>query len=169
MGTSGARTADWRAVEQSSQEARRSLDELYSITYEELRRAATSMRRGSAVSLSPSTLVNEAWLKLARSPGVAWTSALHFKHLAVRAMRQILVEAARRKHTRKRGRDVAFVTLDELARIEPRHARMIEYRYFGGFDVPETAELLRISPSAVDRDWRLARAWLAVAVQRARQ
>ena len=146
------------------------------------------MRRRSAASLSPTTLVNEAWLKLARSPGVTWTSHLHFKHLAARAMRQILVEAARRKHARKRGRDVAFVAfddaamvrstpadvlaldaaLDELARIEPRQAQMIEYRYFGGFGVAETAELLRISPSVVDRDWRLARAWLAVTMQRAR-
>jgi hypothetical protein len=94
---------------------RRALDQLYSATYEELRRLASSVRRGSpGISLSPTTLVNEAWSKLAASPGFVSTSRLHFKRIAARAMRQVLVEAARRKSADKRGgREAVFVTLDE--------------------------------------------------------
>src|SRR3979409_2038253 len=91
-------------------EVRRSLDRLYSAAYEELRRLASSVRRSfPAVTLSPTTLVNEAWEKLARSPIVGATSRLHFKRIAARAMRQVLVDAARRRNAWKRGgRDVAF-------------------------------------------------------------
>jgi RNA polymerase sigma factor (TIGR02999 family) len=171
-----------------SSEERRALDLLYSTTYEELRRLASRVRRGSpGLSLSATTLVNEAWAKLAGSPGVASTSRLHFKRIAARAMRQVLVEAARRKHAHKRGgRDVAFVTLDEsihgsevpgsssadevlaldaaleeLARLQPRQACMVEVRFFGGLDVVETAELLQVSEATVLRDWRAVKAWLA--------
>lgn len=163
---------------------RRALDQLYSATYEELRRLASSVRRGSpGISLSPTTLVNEAWSKLAASPGFVSTSRLHFKRIAARAMRQVLVEAARRKSADKRGgREAVFVTLDEavaaaestpgeflaldaaleeLARLEPRQARMVELRFFGGLDVVETAEILQVSEATVVRDWRLVKAWLA--------
>jgi len=168
---------------------RRALDLLYSATYEELLRLAASVRRGSpGLSLSPTTLVDEAWAKLASSPGVAGLSRLHFKRIAARAMRQVLVETARRKYAKKRGgRDVAFVTLDEsivgggstpdevlaldaaldeLARVEPRQAQMVEYRFFGGLDVGETAVLLQVSEATVIRDWRAVRAWLATTLRR---
>lgn len=178
-----------------SAEERRALDLLYSTTYEELRRLASRVRRGSrGLSLSATTLVNEAWAKLAGSPGVASTSRLHFKRIAARAMRQVLVDAARRKRAHKRGgRDVAFVTLDEsihgsevpgsstadevlaldaaleeLARLQPRHACMVEYRFFGGLDVVETAELLQVSEATVLRDWRAVKAWLASTLREAR-
>jgi RNA polymerase sigma factor (TIGR02999 family) len=163
---------------------RRALDLLYSVTYEELRRLAANVRRGSLrLSLIPTTLVNEAWAKLAGSPGVAATSRIHFKRIAARAMREVLVDAARKKYARKRGgRDVVFVTLDdasmtvgstpgellaldaaleELARRSPRQARMVEYRFFGGLDVAETATLLEVSEATVLRDWRVVKAWLA--------
>jgi RNA polymerase sigma factor (TIGR02999 family) len=80
------------------------LDHLFSAAYEELRRLAHSVRRSDPnATLSPTALVNEAWLKLADSPSLASTSRLHFKRIAARAMRQVLIEAARRRQARKRG------------------------------------------------------------------
>jgi len=162
---------------------RRALDELFSVTYEELRRLAASVRRDDpSATLSPTALVNEAWLKLAGTPQVASTSRLHFKRIAARAMRQVLVEAARRRHAEKRGGGQLAVTLDEaldvgstsgddllaldealetLNRLEPRQAWMVESRFFGGLDVTETAQMLGVSEATVLRDWRAAKAWLA--------
>ena len=161
----------------------RALDELFSITYEELRRLAAAVRRNDPnATLSPTALVNEAWLKLASSPEFAATSAAHFKRIAARAMRQVLVEAARRRTARKRGGGAPMVTFDEdtfppeagseqvlaldtaleaLARLEPRQALIVESRFFGGLDVRETCEILGISEATVLRDWRAARAFLA--------
>jgi RNA polymerase sigma factor (TIGR02999 family) len=174
------------AAEQTVQSPieRQALDHLFSATYEELRRLASSVRRGDpSATLSPTALVNEAWLKLAKSPEVGATSRLHFKRIAARAMRQILVEAARRRTAGKRGggEDItvafedAFQTklssgaellalntaLDSLAQMNLRQAVMVESRFFGGLDIPETAALLKISEATVLRDWRAAKAWLA--------
>jgi RNA polymerase sigma factor (TIGR02999 family) len=161
---------------------RRALDDLFSAAYEELRRLAASVRRNDpAATLSPTALVNEAWLKLADSPAVADTSPLHFKRIAARAMRQVLVEAARRRTADKRGGGAAVVTFDDaigsvttaddvlgldaaleaLAKLEPRQALMVESRFFGGLDVAETAQLLDVSEATVLRDWRAAKAWLS--------
>src|SRR5579862_8480117 len=95
--------------------ARQDLDHLFSETYEELRRLASSVRRGDpSATLNPTALVNEAWIKLSHSPDIAASSRLHFKRIAARAMRQVLVEAARRRHARKRGGpDGVMVTFDE--------------------------------------------------------
>lgn len=164
------------------------LDRLFSAAYEELRRLAATVGRGDASeTLNPTALVNEAYLKLARSEDVQPASRLHFKRIAARAMRQVLVEAARRRNALKRGGDYVFVTLDEgrdgaamrsdevlaldaaleeLARMHPRQAEMVEVRFFGGFDVGETAALLAVSESTVLRDWRAARAWLALELRR---
>src|SRR5277367_4564540 len=121
---------------------REALDQLFSLTYEELRRLASSVKRGDpSVTLSPTALVNEAWLKLSKSPGFASASRLHFKRIAARAMRQLLIEAARRRNANKRGGggdvtvsfDDSFdekpasgkgllaldTALDELARMNP--------------------------------------------------
>jgi len=169
---------------------RQALDHLFSVTYEELRRLASSVRRGDpSATLSPTALVNEAWLKLAGSPQVAATSRLHFKRIAARAMRQLLVEAARRRNADKRnGGAEVTVTFDEsvrreptgsrdllalndaleqLARMNPRQAVMVESRFFGGLDIPEAASLLNISEATVQRDWRAAKAWLAHELRRA--
>jgi len=178
-GDSGAIPVSSRA------EARQALDNLFSLTYEELRRLAYSVRRGDpSVTLSPTALVNEAWLKLANSPGVASAPRLHFKRIAARAMRQLLVEAARRRHSHKRGGadDISVITFDEsimqsancgkellalesalqeLARVQPRQAMMVECRFFGGLDIAETAALLEVSEATILRDWRAAKAWLA--------
>jgi RNA polymerase sigma factor (TIGR02999 family) len=162
---------------------RRALDLLFSATYEELRRLASCVRRSDpGATLSPTTLVNEAWLKLASSPPLAVTSRLHFKRIAARAMRQVLVEAARRHSAEKRGGGMAVVTfddslasttshadeflaldaaLDELRLLHPRQAMIVESRFFGGLDIDETAQLLEVSEATIVRDWRAARAWLA--------
>lgn len=163
---------------------RQVLDHLFSATYEELRRLASTVRRGDpCATLNPTALVNEAWIKLASSPRFPTTSRLHFKRIAARAMRQLLIEAARRRHARKRGGGaevtVAFdaaekqsaatekdllaldSALEELGRINPRQAMMVESRFFGGLDVAETATLLDVSEATVLRDWRAAKAWLA--------
>ena len=169
---------------------RRALDDLFSAAYEELRRLAATLRRNDpAATLSPTALVNEAWLKLADSPAVARTSPLHFKRIAARAMRQVLVESARRRKADKRGGGAAVVTFDDamsgvssvttakdvlgldaaleaLALIEPRQALMVESRFFGGLDVTETAELLGVSEATVLRDWRAAKAWLSRELRR---
>jgi RNA polymerase sigma factor (TIGR02999 family) len=172
-------------------DARRALDQLFSDTYEELRRLAATVRRDDpAATLSPTALVNEAWLKLASSPPAVTTSRLHFKRIAARAMRQVLIEAARRRHAEKRGGSaLAVVTFDDslgettttseellsldsaledLARVNPRQAVMVESRFFGGFEVSEIAEFLQISEATVLRDWRAARAWLAFELRHAR-
>lgn len=166
------------------------LDQLFTVAYEELRRLAAMVRRGDpSATLSPTALVNEAWLKLAASPALAPTSRLHFKRIAARAMRQILVEAARRRNAAKRGGGaIALVTFDDdfdapvdsaegilaldaalelLAQLEPRQAAMVESRFFAGLDIPETAAVLGVSEATVLRDWRAARAWLAAELQRA--
>jgi RNA polymerase sigma factor (TIGR02999 family) len=169
---------------------RRALDELFSLTYEELRRLASSVRRGDpSATLTPTVLVNEAWIKMANSPEVGATSRLHFKRIAARAMRQLLIEAARRRGASKRGgeEDVAIITydesmlpatttgrelmaldaaLEELARIEPRQAMMVECRFFGGLDIAETATLLGVSEATILRDWRAAKAWLTQALKK---
>ena len=168
--------------------AQQAIDEAFSLVYEELRRLATAVRRDDPrATLSPTTLVNEAGLKLAASPPAHFTSRVHFKRIAARAMRQVLIEAARRRHAAKRGGTGATVTFDEalgeaaswgddllgldealqdLARLSPRQAQMVEYRFFGGLDVPETAAMLGVSEATVLRDWRAAKAWLAVALRR---
>jgi RNA polymerase sigma factor (TIGR02999 family) len=172
-------------------EERRALDQLFSVTYEELRRLASSVRRSHpGATISPTTMVNEAWVKLAKSPRFASTSRLHFKRIAARAMRQVLVEAARRRNASKRGgdEDVTVITFDEsqghaascgqellaldtaleeLARIQPRQAMMVESRFFGGLDITETAALLEVSEATILRDWRAAKAWLAHELRRA--
>jgi RNA polymerase sigma factor (TIGR02999 family) len=164
-------------------EERRELDYLFSLTYEELRRLASTVRRGEAsVTLNTTALVNEAWLKLARSPRFASTSVLHFKRIAARAMRQLLVEGARRRKTDKRGKGAVSISLDdaagsvasdheellaldgalnELAQLNPRQAMMVEARFFGGLDMAETADLIGVSEATLLRDWRAAKAWLA--------
>ena len=162
----------------------RTIDELFTATYDELRRLAAVVRRDEpSVTLSPTALVNEAWLKLRGSTELAGMSRVHFKRIAARAMRQVLIEAARRRRAEKRGGGGMLVSFDEsvhqsaanaddilaldealqdLARLEPRQATLVESRFFGGLDVAETAELLEISPATVLRDWRAAKAWLAI-------
>ena len=171
-------------------DGRDSFDEQFSLVYEELRRLAANVLRSEQNGrVTPTTLVHEAWLKLAHSPEVAETSPLHFRRIAARAMRQVLVEAARSRNALRRGRGDAMVTYDELvpgmsaladpkdilaldsalnslSRISARQATLVEGRFFGGLEVSELAVLLKVSEATVAREWRSARAWLAVEIRR---
>jgi len=168
----------------SRSEEKRALDDIFSLVYEELRRLASFVRKNEvSATLNSTALVHEAWLKLKDSPHLASTSVPHFKAIAAKAMRQVLVDEARRRNARKRGGvgEAVRVTLgdsvdeitscdeelialhealDELKRLNPRQAEMVENRFFAGLNVAETAGLLGVSESAVERDWRAARAWL---------
>lgn len=164
-------------------QGREAFDRLFEVTYQELKRLASSVRRHEPnVTLTPTALVNEAWLKLAGNPALASLPPLHFKRIAARAMRQVLVEAARRRSATKRGGpDHALVTFDEevagpvdsaeqvldldqaldrLAALSDRQAAVVEARFFGGLETTEIAELLAVSEATVLRDWRAAKAWL---------
>lgn len=160
------------------------LDQIFQLAYEELRRLASAVkRRDQSATLTPTALVHEAWVKLASSPAVGASSELHFKRIAARAMRQLLVEAARRRKAEKRGggnvhlqvacdeaRDVTTAgaaevialheALNDLAAMDERQAQMVELRFFAGFDIASTAAILRVSEETVHRDWRAAKAWL---------
>ncbi len=161
------------------------LDEIYSLAYEELRRLAGAVLRSDrAATVTPTTLVNEAWIKLARSPEIAHTSSLHFRRIAGRAMRQVLVDAAGRRHGQIHGGGVQRVNFDDsfdapapardlqdllaldealcaLSKISPRQAQMVEGRFFGGLNSAELAETLECLEATIMRAWRAARAWLA--------
>src|SRR5260370_36180890 len=117
MGPSNSRPAARRELDIDGMPAahRQALDQLFSVTYEELRRLASTVRRGDpSATLSPTALVHEAWLKLAGSPRVTAMSRLPFQQIAARALRQLLVEAARRREAAKRGACPALLgTFDE--------------------------------------------------------
>lgn len=158
------------------------VDELYSLAYEELKRLASVVRyREQLVSMNTTGLVHEAWLKLSTATTLTFESDAHFRHVVVRAMRQVLVDSARRRHAFKR--DGIHVDVDasipssppmedrileidaaltRLSALNPRQAEMVEARFFGGLDVAETARMLGVSEATVHRDWRLARAWLSL-------
>lgn len=169
---------------------RPSLDHLFSSTYEELRRLAHTVRAGkTADSLSTTELVNESYLKLVRSLRIEPESRLHFKRIAARAMRQVLIEAARRRSAGKRGGGQVMVTVDEglegatvspeelialdlalkdLAQLNARQATIVECRFFGGLELAEIAMLLDVSEATIQRDWRVAKAWLGRELRRGR-
>ena len=158
------------------------LENLTPIVYEELRRLARYYmgRERSGHSLQATALVNEAYLKLVDCKRMRWENRAHFFAVSAQLMRRILVDHARR-HNQKRGagvqhveledsaivgakRDEDLVALDEamhaLAQIDPRKAQVVELRFFGGLSVEESAEVLKVSPITVMRDWSTARAWL---------
>jgi RNA polymerase sigma factor (TIGR02999 family) len=165
----------------------RIFDAFYTQVYEELRIIAKSLkRRDPSATISSRALVDEAWLKLRKSPELAELAEDHFKAIAARAMRQVLVEAARRRHTQGRIHERSYITLsgiaarqvttsrdvlalnealNQLAELNPRQATMVEFRFFIGMDVAETATAMGVSKSVIERDWRAARAWLEVTVR----
>jgi RNA polymerase sigma factor (TIGR02999 family) len=152
--------------------------------YTELHRIAGGyVRRERAQSVQATDLVHEAYLRLARDASPRWQNRTHFIAIAAIAMRRLLVERARARHAAKRGGDNVAVTLDdtlladagttplidlialdraltELAAFDPDQAKIVEFRYFGGLSVEETAEALDVSPATVKRHWTVARAWL---------
>jgi RNA polymerase sigma factor (TIGR02999 family) len=160
--------------------------QLIQLVYDELRRLARHHRRhlGGGDTLQTTALVHEAYLRLVKIDDFGWRDRAHFFALAAQLMRRILIDAARASAAAKRGgpdagivhpdldalpapqsdRGSELIALDEklieLARLDPRRARVIELRVFGGLSHEETAEILGISPQSVMRDWRLAKAWL---------
>lgn len=168
-------------------ERRGALDALFASQYRELRRIAANLKRDDpGVTLSPTALVNEAWLRLSASPELGALPASHFKAIAARAMRRVLIDGARRRKAQKRAGGSVVIALDDavepqvirdddmlaldaalkdLARLEPRQAQLVESRYFGGLTVAELAGLLEISETTVERDWRAAKAWLKTQLQ----
>ena len=160
----------------------RPIDELFSLAYTELRRLAARIRRDDhRATMTPTALVNEAWVKLASGGTVVPACALHFKRLAARAMRQVLVDSARRRRAAKRGGALVDMTIsddrlglviplddliavdDALTRLganDERLARVVELRFFAGLTEDEIAEALGVTSRTVQRDWAKARAWL---------
>jgi RNA polymerase sigma factor (TIGR02999 family) len=160
------------------------LQALTPIVYEELYRLARHyMRRErSGHSLQATALVNEAYMRLTNYQRMQWQDRAHFFAVSAQVMRRILVDHARR-HNVKRGRGVRHVALDDvvvvvpveeadtdlvaldealagLAQVDPRKARIVEMRFFGGLTVEEIGEVLKVSAGTIKRDWRAAKAWL---------
>jgi RNA polymerase sigma-70 factor (ECF subfamily) len=153
------------------------------LIYGDLRRRAAYLLRNERQghTLQPTALVNEAFLKLEGQAKLRWQNRTHFFAVAARAMRQILIDYARRHCRDKRGGSMICLSLDEslavapevsadlllldqaldrLLAVDPRKAKVVELRFFGGLKNQETAEVLQISPNTVMRDWNLAKAWL---------
>jgi len=161
----------------------KALDQLVPVVYKELRRLAHYHleREADGHTLQSTALVHEVYLRLCAQDEPQWENRAHFFAVAARMMRRILVDQARRRLAGKRGGKAPRVNLDEvpdlsssranglvaldegmnaLAKIDSRKVQVIELRFFGGLSVEEIAEVLKVSPHTVRRDWRLARAWL---------
>lgn len=152
---------------------------VFELTYDELRRIAGAYlrREGRQGSLQVTGLVHEAFLRLVDTKA-AWADRRHFYGVAAQAMRRVLVDHARRRIAAKRPQGQLAISLDEapeaeaisaigldealvaLERLDPRQARIVELRYFGGFSVEETARVLAVSPATVKRECATARAWI---------
>ncbi|MFN7948883.1 MAG: sigma-70 family RNA polymerase sigma factor [Blastocatellia bacterium] len=159
------------------------VNRLMPLVYDELHRLAASYlrRERQGHSLQPTALVHEAYLRLIDQQSVTWQNRAQFFGLAAAIMRNILVDHVRRRRAARRGgnevtltishadrlgarSDIGLLALDDalndLAAIRPRHARIVELKFFGGLTIDETAEVLGISHATVERDWTFARAWL---------
>jgi RNA polymerase sigma factor (TIGR02999 family) len=160
------------------------LDKLMPLVYEELHRLAhryMARERAGHNTLQTTALVNEAYLRLIDADQVRWQDRAHFFAIAAKLMRRILVDFARTRGYQKRGGKAHKVTLDEglivspepdrnliklddaliaLAEFDPRKVRVVELRYFGGLSVEETAEVMKLAPITVIRDWNMAKLWL---------
>jgi RNA polymerase sigma factor (TIGR02999 family) len=178
----------WSAGDQSA------LDRLVPKVYDELRRTAhRQLKKEQSVTLQTTELVNETYLRLVDVKNVGWQDRAHFFAVASQMMRRLLVDAARKRASLKRGghdllasnsaipnfdqipdlssdRDRELLAIDAalevLATIDARKVRVIELRFFGGLTVEKVAEVLRISPQSVMRDWKLAKAWIRLRTER---
>jgi RNA polymerase sigma-70 factor, ECF subfamily len=172
---------DWSNGDQAA------LDKVMPVVYQELHRMAHHYMRKERVgqTLQTTALVNEAYLRLADYKKMRWQSRAHFFAVAAQVMRRILVEKARSKKFAKRGGGAHQISLDETAIVsagrsaeviavdealtdleswDPRKGRIVELRFFGGLSIEETAEVLKVSPTTVQREWRSAKAWLHRAI-----
>jgi len=182
----------WRSGDQQA------LERLTPLVYDHLRKLGRQYLRKerAGARVDATSLVHEAYVRLVDARHVDWQDRAHFFAVSSTIMRRILVDAARARASAKRGGHLQRVeettaltldslpaagtdraaeicalddALDALARQEPRRAKVIELRYFGGLSVEETAEALAVSPQTVLRDWKLARAWLAVELRNSRR
>ena len=161
----------------------RALEKLTPQVYRELHRAAKRCmeRERDGHTLQTTALINELYLRLSDLKPIDWQNRAHFFALCARQMRRILTDQARSRQSHKRGGGAQLVSLDvdlvatpeasgnlvamddalhRLAKVDERKSQVIEMRFFGGLSVDETAEVLRVSPETVMRDWKLAKAWL---------
>ena len=168
---------DWGHGDQAA------LDKLMPLVYDELRRLANNYLRREAAghTLQPTALVNEAYLKLVGQK-TNWQNRAHFFAISAKLMRRILVDHARQRQAAKRGgsqqQRISITSaetimkqpaidllalneaLDELTTMDTQQGRIVELKFFGGLSIEETAEVLGISHATVERDWKMARAWL---------
>ena len=174
----------WRQGEKEA------FDKLIPVVYEELRHLAHSYMRGERKdhTLQTTALVNEAYLRLLDCSRVNWQNRAHFLSISAQLMRRILVDYARSQRSLKRGGAAERISLEEfriassgfnpdlieidealqsLAVIDARKCQVVELRFFGGLSAEETAEVLRVSPDTVLRDWKLAKTWLARELKKA--
>jgi len=169
---------DWSKGDQAA------LDKLMPLVYSELRRLASNYlrRERPGHTLQPTALVNEAYLKLVDQRNAKWQNRAQFFGIAAQLMRRILVDHARQHQAVKRGGsdqqrlsitsaevlikqpelDLLALNeaLDELGRLDPQQSRIVELKFFGGLSIEEIAEVLGIGHATVERDWKMARAWL---------
>lgn len=169
---------DWSKGDQAA------LEKLMPLVYSELRRLASNyLRRERAEhTLQPTALVNEAYLKLVDQRNARWQNRAHFFGISAQLMRRILVDHARQHQAAKRGGSVqqrVSITnvdnlakqdevdllalneaLDELSRMDPQQGKIVEMKFFGGLSIEEIAEVVGIGHATVERDWKMARAWL---------
>ena len=174
---------DWGKGDQAA------LEKLMPLVYSELRRLATNYlrRERAGHTLQPTALVNEAYLKLVDQRNAKWQNRAQFFGISAQLMRRILVDHARQHQAAKRGGskqqrlsitsaervvqqpeiDLLALNeaLDELTKMDPQQGRIVELKFFGGLSIEETAEVLGISHATVERDWKMARAWLRLRLE----
>jgi RNA polymerase sigma-70 factor (ECF subfamily) len=161
----------------------RQTDVMVDETYEHMKRLAAGylQMEATTVTLSPTVLVHEAYVKLSKQASDKYQSRGHFLAIAATMMRRILVDHARARHRIKRGGDMVRVVFDEdqtltasrdsdvlaleevleeLQKLDPRQAKIVEMRFFGGMTVPEVAEVLNLSTRTIENEWKMCRAWL---------
>jgi len=172
-----------RLLKEWSEGDETALEQLMPLVYDELHRLAHQhiRREGPGHILQTSALINEAYIRLVEQPQIRWENRAHFFGIAARLMRRILVDDARKRNSAKRRGSLIQVPLDEatsiaqeqaanvtaldealkrLETIDERQGQIVELRFFGGLSIEETAEVLKVSPGTVMRDWTFARAWL---------
>lgn len=163
-------------------------DRLLEVAYTNLRRLAAYYMKGESANhtMQPTELVSELYVKLAQGEPVDWKDRAHFFAVAGQQLRRLLVDHARAKHAQRRGGDNMRVVLDDISdevagkekdlidvenalqnleKLDPRAARVVELRFFAGLNEDEAAEVLQISPATARRDWSFARAWLIRALK----
>jgi RNA polymerase sigma-70 factor, ECF subfamily len=186
MDTSGETTRLLNAFDAGDATA---MQRLFTLIYDELHTLAQACfrRQPRRHTLQSTALVNEAFLRLVGATRADWTGRAHFLAVAARAMRQILIDHARAQHRAKRGGGWREITIEEaatpitetppnllelddalqqLAALDARQSRIVELRFFGGLTVEQVAQVLQLSRSTVESEWRMARAWLRRELER---